>query len=226
MAPVREQDPALPRSRVYGLLRRVFAQEVDAALLAWCREQDRLGLWSDLELDLEEVLEGTDSEAVLERLAVDFCQLFITSGGGGSPHESVHVGRPGRKRGKPQLWGDAASEMKDLYREAGFELNGEARQLADALAVELEFMERLSQKEAVAREEESSGEMQRLQELQRRMLAEHLVRWVPDYGRKLRSQAGTAFYRAMLDLAAEFVEWDARRLCGRPLGGEGAPSDA
>ena len=217
-------DPALLRSRVYGFLRRVFAHEADEALLAWCREQDLLGLWSDLEVDLGEVLEAADSEGVLERLAVDFCRLFITSGGAGSPHESVHVARPGRRKGKPLLWGDAASEMKDFYREAGFELDEEARRLPDALVVELEFMERLSQKEAVASEEGSSGDVQRLHELQRRMLAEHLVQWVPDYGRKLRCQAGTGFYRAMLDLAAEFVEWDARQLCGRPPGGAGARS--
>jgi TorA maturation chaperone TorD len=222
---LKEQGPALLRSRVYGLLRRVFTREVDEALLGWCREQDRLGLWSDLEVDLEEVLEAADSEAVLERLAVDFCKLFITSGSGGSPHESVHVRRPGRNSQKPLLWGDPASEVKDLYREAGFELDEGARQLPDALAVELEFMERLSQQEGAALEEGCSGEVQRLQELQRRMLTEHLAQWVPDYGRNLRSQAGTAFYRAMLDLAAEFVEWDARQLCTQPPRGGGGPSN-
>ena len=73
--------------------------------------------------------------------------------------------------------------------------------------------ERLSQEEATARKKGRSAAAQRCQKLQRRMLKEHLSRWVPDYGRKLSSVADTAFYREMLRLAADFVEWDAREQC-------------
>jgi TorA maturation chaperone TorD len=206
---VSETDPALLRSRVYGLLRRVFLREVDEALLDWCREQNRLGLWSDLELDLDEVLEDSDPEAVVEQLAVDFCQLFLISGAIGSPHESLHVEASSRGgSAKPFLMGDPAVAVKRLYREAGFALEEDAHQMPDALCVEFEFMERLSQEEAAAREESRSEDVQRLQELQRRMLGEHLARWVPDYGREQKTRAETGFYRAMLELAADFVEWD------------------
>jgi TorA maturation chaperone TorD len=206
----KEVDPALLRSRVYGFLRRVFGHEVDEAFLAWCREQDRLGLWSALDLELQEVLEAANTEAALEELAVDFCQLFITSGREGTPHESVHVTELRGGGGPALLWGDPASEMKDLYREAGFELEEEARQLPDALVVELEFMEWLSAYEAEARGEGRSDEVRRLQELQHRMLKEHLAPWVPEYARKLKEKARTDFYRAMLDLTAEFIAWEAR----------------
>jgi TorA maturation chaperone TorD len=212
---MKERDPALLRSRVYGLLRRVFSREVDEALLAWCREQDRLGLWSAMDLELDRALEAVDSEAALEELAVDFCRLFISSGGAGSPHESVQVESGRKKGGAALLWGDPASEAKDLYREAGFELDAEAHQLPDALGVEFEFMERLTQEEAVAKKEGRSEEARRLRALQHRMLTEHLRQWVPDYGRELGAAARTDFYRAMLNLAADFVEWDAETVAKR-----------
>lgn len=200
---------ALLRSRVYGLLRRVFTHEVDAPFFTWCRDQGRLGLWSELELDLDEILEAGDPEAAVEDLAVDFCRLFITSGAGGSPHESVH-GNGSREGAGSLLWGAPASATKRLYREAGFALEEEAHQLPDALGVELEFMEKLGQREAEAEREGRGAEVRRLRQLQDRMLTEHLGQWVPDYARKRSAEAGTAFYRTMLDLAADFVEWDVR----------------
>ena len=206
-----ENDAALLRSRVHGFLRRVFAREVDEALLAWCREQGHLGLWAELELHLDEVLDASDTESVVERLAVDFCRLFLTSGAVGSPHESLHVQGPGAKsRVRHLLWGDPAVAAKRLYREAGFEIEGDAHRMPDALDVELEFMERLGLEEVAAREEGRPEEVARLRELQRRMLSEHLARWVPEYARKMKGLAETAFYRSMLGLAADFVEWDAR----------------
>ncbi len=200
-------DPrsALARGHTYGLLRRIFSQEVDPALLAWCREQERLGLWADLGLDLVGALAAEDDEALLEELAVEFCRLFITSGTGGSPHESVHSGNLGSRSGSPLLFGDRASAMKQLCREAGFELERE-EQLPDALEVELELMERLCEWEGEAGSQGKTAEVSRLKALQERALREHLARWVPDYGRKLAAQAESGFYRAMLTLLADFVE--------------------
>ena len=206
-----QSDSPLLRSRVYGFLRRLFTHEVDASLLAWCREQDRFGLWSDLQLDLKETLNAADSKAALEELAIDFCQLFITSGAGGSPHESLQVQTFAEEGGTSLLWGDPAAAVKRLYREGGFKLEEEAHLLPDALGVEFEFMERLCYEEEEARQAGGSADVRRLQELQRRMLKEHLAHWVPAYGRKLKSRASTGFYRAILDLAADFVEWDARK---------------
>lgn len=201
---------ALLRSRVYGLLRRIFTGEVDGALLSWCRSQQEDGLWSELGMDLEQVVGTTDPEAAVERLAVDFCQLFLTSGAEGSPHESVQIAAGGAEGATSLLQGGPASAVKKLYREAGMELAEEGHLLSDSLGVELEFMERLSGQEAAAAAEALLADVPRLRDLQRRMLDEHLARWVPDYGRKLSGQARTSFYRAMLELVADFVEWDLR----------------
>ena len=206
-------NSALLRSRVYGLLRRVFTDEVDAAFLDWCREQEEGGLWSGLGMSFADVVAATDPEATLERLAVDFCQLFITSGSEGSPHESLHSGAQAAKGAESLLLLNPASAVRKLYREAGMEL-AEGHLLPDSLGVELEFIERLSGEEAVAVEEDRLGEVTRLRDLQRRMLGEHMGRWVPSYARKLVGEAMTPFYKAMLNLMADFVEWDARETEG------------
>ena len=201
----RDAGRARARGHTYGLLRRIFSQEVDPSLLAWCREQERLGLWGDLGPDLAEALAAEDDEALLEELAVEYCRLFITSGAGGSPHESVHAGVSGSRADAPLLFGDPASAMKQLCRKAGFEFERE-EQLPDALEVELELMERLCQSEGEAGLQGNGAEVRRLQALQERALREHLARWVPGYGRKLAAQAQSGFYRVMLTLLADFIE--------------------
>ena len=222
--PPEESERMLMRVRVYGLLRRVFSHEVDEALLAWVQAQEGQGFWTELGLDVGDALASADSDALIEQLAVDFCRLFVTSGAAGTPHESAQRGTAGAPLGRISLlWGDAASATRRLCREAGFELDDEANRIPDALTAQFEFMERLAEAEAAAREAGCSADVQRLQDLQRRMLSEHLVRWVPAYGRKLMSRAETGFYRAMLDLAAQFVEWDAGQLCGRQESLERSP---
>ena len=186
----------------------MFAGEVDEALLSWCRKQAEQGLWSTLGLDLTQTLDGDDSQAVLDDLAVDFCRLFVTSGGPGSPHESVHVNAQGANADPGLLFGDAAVAVRKLYREAGLELDEGERSLPDALGVELEFMERLCAMEVRATQDGLTDEVVRLRGFQRRMLEDHLGRWAPEYARKLQPQAETDFYRAMFDLMSEFVEWD------------------
>ena len=75
-------------------------------------------------------------------------------------------------------------------------------------------MERLSEQEAAAGNERLSDEVRRLHTLQRRMLKEHLGKWLPDYARKLKGRATTDFYRAMFELTADFIESEARSIAG------------
>jgi TorA maturation chaperone TorD len=52
------------------------------------------------------------------------------------------------------------------------------------------------------------------------------MQWVPAYARKLSQRAETGFYRAMLDLTAQFVEWNAQELCGLQESPKGTTVDA
>lgn len=201
----RKSETAGQRGHVYGFLRRVFSKEADAPLLDWCRQQQTEGLWAGLGVDFAVTLGRSDVRVVLDDLAVDYCRLFITSGRAGSPHESVHAGAKGPE-GKAILMSEPVSEVKDLYREAGFELDPEGNQMPDALGVELEFMERTCAGEVAALRKGDAKAVDRTRAFQRRMLDGHLGRWVPAYAKGLAGFASTDFYRAMLGLLADFVE--------------------
>ena len=203
------KHPAVSRGRIYGFLCRVITREVDESLLNWCRDQAKVGLWADLRIDLSAFLEEQSQHDLIEDLAVDYCALFVTSGRTGTPHESVHVQASDRKEESVLLWGDSASDVKDLYREAGFEIDENEHQLPDALGVELEFMERLCSREAQAEKENRPKDVDRARELQARMLNKHLSQWTPAWARKLACAAKSEFYRSMLNFTADFIDWEA-----------------
>ncbi len=209
-------EKALSRGRIYGFLRRVFHQEVDQELLDWVRQQDRTGLWAEMGIVFNGALAGETDSQLVEDLAVEFCRLFIAQRPAGSPHESVHVGEARPIRPGALLWGDAASAVKDLYREAGFEINEDAHQMPDELSVELEFMEHLCIEEANAETDQNPAEVLRLQQLQERMLDEHLSQWAPPYARELKEASASLFYRQMLGLLADFIDWELEALEPRP----------
>lgn len=203
---MEQESVAQLRGQTYGFLRRVFAREVDAELLGWCREQAAGGLWDNLGVELNDLLDATDDEALLQDLAVEYCSLFILSGSSGSPHESVHVRRGGDESKPVLLMGDASSEAKWLYREAGFELSEDTPEMPDSLAVELEFMEHLCGQEHEAATAGKAKKADRCRGFQVRMLQEHLSQWVPTYARQIGEASRQAFYRNMALLLADFVE--------------------
>lgn len=199
------------RGQVYAFLRRVFTRELDEEFLAWYREQDN-SLWDSLGIEFSTSLEGGDTDKLTEDLAVEFCRLFITSGQSGRPYESLHVNNNNDKDGPVLLVGEPFSQVKELYREAGFEVDENEHQIADSLGVELEFMERLCLEEAEAEIKLHNGDLKKIRNSERRMLKEHLAKWVPGWARGLRPAVQGEFYGAMLDLLADFIEWDLDQL--------------
>jgi len=84
--------------------------------------------------------------------------------------------------------------------------------MPDALGVELEFMEHLCLEQHSAEAEGRDGDVERLQDLQVRMLVDHVSRWVPAYARDLQDATESRFYRQLSGLLADFVESDAEAL--------------
>jgi TorA maturation chaperone TorD len=93
----------------------------------------------------------------------------------------------------------------ELYAEGGFAIDEEFRDLPDHVAAELEFLYLLlfRQAEACKNEDEKAASASR--ELARRLLHEHLGRWIGPFAAAVRSGAQTDFYRELADLSARFV---------------------
>ncbi len=100
------------------------------------------------------------------------------------------------------------ADVAGFYRACG--LTAPVTERVDHLAVELEFMSFLAQKEAYALHESQLDRAEDMRELQKKFLTEHLARWVPSFAAR--------FERREPKLAAELREWVMSDL--RALGGE------
>jgi DMSO reductase family type II enzyme chaperone len=90
------------------------------------------------------------------------------------------------------------------YEYFGIRLGGETRELPDHLAVELEFMAFLAQKEAQVRE--ASGNFTPLCLAQRDYLRRHLLAWVPDLNRRIQRSAVLPLYKELGSELVAFLE--------------------
>lgn len=130
----------------------------------------------------------------LGKLLVDYARLFLGPPQAlAKPYGSVWLG------GETALMRDSTMAVLALYAQGGFRIDDEFRELPDHIAVELEFLYRLIYEDAPA-------------DLRRRLLAEHLGRWVCPFARAVEVEAETAFYRELATLTERVVALEARRL--------------
>jgi len=142
-----------------------------------------------------------------DALLVDYTRLFLG---------------PARVVAKPygSVWLDAQETMMghstlavlDLYREGGFEIEDGFRELPDHIAAELEFLYLLIHRENRAHRQGDGDELRQVRALARRLLGEHLGRWVGPFTRAVRAEAEAAFYRQLAELTERFVSGEARAI--------------
>jgi TorA maturation chaperone TorD len=119
----------------------------------------------------------------LENLLVDYTRLFLG---------------PVRALAQPyaSVWMNGETPVLPMYAEAGFEIDESFRDLPDHIAVELEFLYLL---------------IHRDDDLRRRVLAEHLGRWIPAFTQAVWTGAASAFYRELVVLTDRMIALEARR---------------
>jgi putative dimethyl sulfoxide reductase chaperone len=108
-----------------------------------------------------------------------------------------------------------SQEMADIagfYRAFGFNLGGQVRERPDHIAVELEFMQLLTLKEAHALETGSPEQVEICQDAQAKFLGDHLARWVELFAQAVFHNAPDSLYAPLARFAADFVRTDADRL--------------
>lgn len=110
------------------------------------------------------------------------------------------------------LMGPSTVAVKALYREAGAEVAQDLLELPDHVGLELGCMDYLCEAEACAWERGDSAAVTRARQLQRRLLTEHLLQWIPALRRRIRTNAPGPFYQGIADLTEAFVRQDAEAL--------------
>lgn len=198
------------RSRLYGLLARVYSSEPDKLLIEMVKAQPFKDAFSELGVELESDFTDRPEELLLEELAVEFSRLFLGPGPHISPHESVHHEIQEGKRGL--LWGDSTVEVKRFIESTGLAIESDFNLIPDHISVELEFMQLLTKEEAKAREEGDADGANRYLDMEREFLDRHVLAWVPSFCDKVMSTAQSGFYRGMARLTKGFLEYETENM--------------
>jgi len=109
--------------------------------------------------------------------------------------------------------GDRMAKMEEavrFYNHFGLTLSEEQRELPDHIATELEFLHFLAFREVEALQAEvDPGPYRRAQ---RDFIARHLGSWIPKLCARLEKEGAAAYFLTLLQLLAELLEADGRRL--------------
>lgn len=190
---------AAARGQLYDLLATVFRRPLDARRLELLRAPEMLAAMSAAAIDPGQDFIDGDGEALLDRLAIDYTQLFHGPVERISPYECIQLGDG------EDLMGAAAEEVRRFMAEVGFSVPPETGELPDHISVELAFMAELARREAEALESDDRKTAEFTASLQRRFLAAHLGRWAERFARKIWDRAATPFYAAMAELLSGYI---------------------
>lgn len=144
-----------------------------------------------------EAFRATEAQALL----LDYTRLFLGPMDIlANPYGSVWLDR------EKTLMNDSTLALLELYKEAGFEMDEEFRELPDHIAAELEFLYLLLFRENEALRAGDTARLEQARDLKRRFLDQHLGRWIGPFAATLRGNAQTAFYRQLADLTEKVVQ--------------------
>jgi TorA maturation chaperone TorD/Pyruvate/2-oxoacid:ferredoxin oxidoreductase delta subunit len=134
-----------------------------------------------------------------EGLEAEYARLFVGPGRPvAHPYESVY--REGR------VMGDCTLAVRQSYAAEG--LAPEGHSLPDHVAVELEFMAHLAQREAEAQERgDEEGALAYLRQ-QEAFLSEHLGRWLPRFCQRILTGGAHPFYADLAQRTWQHVAQD------------------
>jgi TorA maturation chaperone TorD len=194
------------RSRLYGLLATVYRHEVSSNFLSQMKDPQFLGVLSDLGVDWSGAFLEKPAEEVLDELAVEYAMLFLGPGKHISPHESVHHQRENGQWG--QLWGESTVEVKTFIETAGFNYQSEFTGMPDHISAELEFMERVTEREGQAWKDNDEKAALYCREIEKKFIEEHLLKWIPQFCDKITEAAELPFYRDIASLTKHFMEFE------------------
>lgn len=184
----------------YSVLSRVFAEPVDAELLAFLSQPGQLEAWplkahGATATGLSELRAALEAAPDLEGLAYDFQLLFI---GPGRPHavpyESVYRGKEGL------LFEEPTFDVRRAYEEFGLVVPNLNREPDDHLALEFSFLAQLCLKALDALDAGDDLTVDRCLAGEQAFLADHVLQWVPTVLEAVLANAETPFYRAFAHL--------------------------
>ena len=139
-------------------------------------------------------------------LLVDYTQLFL-----GPTYTAAKPYGSAWLEGEQILMQDSTMAVEALYREGGFEIDEDFRELPDHIAAELEFLYLLIYRENEARRNDDPAALTAVAGLRQRFLDAHLGSWVGPFTTAVGAGAQCGFYRELAELTDRFVSMEAGR---------------
>lgn len=201
------------RAQTYGLLARLFREEADRGALEELQSMRFPTATGNAKVDegyhlLYDYLKTAWDDSVTE-LAIDFVRTFIGHGvnaySAAYPYESVYTSE------RRLMMQEARAEVLQTLRENNLK-RGAWNEGEDHVALEFEFMQRMSLRVAASLVAGSEGEAVEQLRTQRAFLRDHLLNWLPMLTNDMRLFSRTLFYQGLAQLAMGFVEEDASLL--------------
>ena len=222
-----EQQNAQIREAIYSFLSSVYLQPITEVSLQQICDDDFLNeltevLPGDATIELQQYLSMLDPDSLddeLSALKQEYMSLFsVPTGRYVTPFEDIYRGKT--TDGQPHrgpLLGVRAIAAKQLYREAGAEIDNITKELPNHIGVELSFMRFLCEREAASiiddvnqeaadTNEFSQAEIYRAYQI--RFLGEHLTRWFPELNEEIQSKSPHVFYRSVSNMTQTFLQQD------------------
>ena len=197
------------RARSYGMLARLFREEVDLPTLRELQQMRFPQATGNAAADegyhqLYDYLKRAWDDSVTE-LAIDYVSTFIGHGVNGYsaayPYESVYTSE------RRLLMQEARAEVLATLRENEL-VRGNWNEAEDHIALELEFMQRLSLRAADALSDDAEEEAIAYLRTSYDFLENHLLNWVPMLVADMRMHARTLFYQGLGQLTLGSLQED------------------
>lgn len=197
------------RARSYGMLARLFREEVDLPTLRELQQMRFPQATGNAAADegyhqLYNYLKRAWDDSVTE-LAIDYVSTFIGHGVNGYsaayPYESVYTSE------RRLLMQEARAEVLATLRENEL-VRGNWNEAEDHIALELEFMQRMALRAAEALGDAAEEEAIAYLRTSYDFLENHLLNWVPMLVADMRMHARTLFYQGLAQLTLGSLQED------------------
>ena len=104
-----------------------------------------------------------------------------------------------------QSEGTIAANISGIYSMAGLTVSPKLNELPDHIAIELEFMSFLCEKELLALKDRNEEIAVVAQKEQKNFMGEHLARWYPNFAMKALSETGEDLYKLLIQAVFVFL---------------------
>lgn len=194
------------RSNIYGLLSLIYRQEPTIEIVRELRKPEFIQTLVDWGVSLNKKFITQSDEQTVQDLSVEYTRLFIGPGKHIPPYESVH------RREEGLLWGESTVTVKKLIEFLGLNYRDDFSDIPDHISVEFEFMQKLTNREKEAREQNDKKTVLRCLEFEKKFTDEHLSQWISTFCDKVTKVSNNSFYGQMAKLTKKFIKFDKKQI--------------